>query len=877
MARAGFLSLLGLVSAFGPLRAQGVTGALEARVIAAQGEAIEGVQITVHGPSLQGARSAVTDARGRFVLSVLPAGPYTVAIRRIGYGPVRFENVPVRLGSTTSLGDIRLTAQAVEVAEIVVSGARPILDPVSAATGATLDSSRFLSLPAERGFRDLMKFAPQANASPLGDGVNVGGSTGLENAFYVDGMNATVGAGSSVELPFNFVREIQVTTGGYEAEFGRALSGVINVVTPSGGNAFHGQVLGFFTSDGLQATPRAGLGQPTVGSFSRYDVGVSLSGPIVHDRLWYSAAYNPTFGRQEYTVAALPKQEDSQVRHLVAGKLTWRAGARTDVSMTLLSDPSSHDTTDDSALPATTDPNVALARLEGGGTTVAAQLRHDFDPRAQFSLGISRLDRSDNYLPRSGGTDLGSLTRIDETATNASTGGLGFYQKASESRTAVRAALTLFRGRHTAKVGAEYEVNTFHTEVVYSLLTHQPTGEYDWSLYQLTAKVQNLVPTVYVQDAWELSPRLRVSAGVRWEAQHLSGETGEPHPINSEIAPRLGVVYQLGEPGTQRLFASAGRFFEQIPGLSQVFWNGVGAQLAMTFPQNPLVDSSNGVVLGKFDYTGVPQVDGLVGQYYDQVGAGYERRLGTSYRVGVRGTYRALRWVVEDGVAPGDSVYRMGNPGRGPLATMPRAEQHYAALELSIERSTSGPVYLLASYVLSRNAGNFTGMFENDLLMPLPNSGPQYDFPDLMAGPSYGLLANDRTHYFKGAASYRFGMGATVGGFLTVASGTPKSEWGTSAYGAPYHTFVSQRGAVGRTPMVWSLDLHSSYDLPVGHGRVRPHLLLDVFNIGSPRSAVLYEYRHYLDDQQSQVNPNYGLVTRYQPPMSARAGMVVDF
>ena len=103
-----------------------------------------------------------------------------------------------------------------EVAEIVVSGAKPVIDPVSAATGATLDFSQFLSLPVERDFRKLISFLPQANASDYGDGANIGGSTGLENAFFVDGMHATVGAGSSIELPFNFVREIQVTTGGYE-------------------------------------------------------------------------------------------------------------------------------------------------------------------------------------------------------------------------------------------------------------------------------------------------------------------------------------------------------------------------------------------------------------------------------------------------------------------------------------------------------------------------------------------------------------------------------------------------------------------------------------------------------------------------------------
>ena len=230
------VSLLGLLWALGPLRAQEVTGALEGRVVAGPGEVIEGAQITALGGALQGTRSATTDARGRFFLRSLPAGSYTVGVQRIGYGPVRFQDVPVRLGSTTSLGDVRLEAQAVEVAEVLVPGAKPVIDPVSAATGATLDSSRFLSLPSARDSRALIPFVPHANGSAFGDGVNISGSTGLENAFYVDGMNVTVDVGTSMDLPFNFVREIQVATGGYEAEYGRALSGVVNVVTLSGGN-----------------------------------------------------------------------------------------------------------------------------------------------------------------------------------------------------------------------------------------------------------------------------------------------------------------------------------------------------------------------------------------------------------------------------------------------------------------------------------------------------------------------------------------------------------------------------------------------------------------------------------------------------------------
>ena len=129
----------------------------------------------------------------------------------------------------------------------------------------------------------------------------------------------------------------------------------------------------------------------------------------------------------------------------------------------------------------------------------------------------------------------------------------------------------------------------------------------------------------------------------------------------------------------------------------------------------------------------------------------------------------------------------------------------------------------------------------------------------------------------KAAASYRLRL-AVLRASLTVASGTPLSEYGTSAAGQPYWTFVRARGSGGRTPTVWTLDLHGTCELPVARGgRIRPRLLADMFNIGSPRTALLYDQRHYFDAARTQVNPNYLAVVRHQAPMSARVGMVLDF
>lgn len=847
-------------------------------MLTGHGEPIEGADLSASGPALQGSRRTLTDSRGRFILHALPAGAYDVTIRRLGYGPLRYQGVQVLLGATTSLGDIRLEAEAVEVPEIIVAGARPVIDPASASTGATLDSSQFLSLPSDRSFRSLVAFAPQANASFYGDGVNIGGSTGLENAFFVDGMDVTVGNGTSIDLPFNFVREIQVTTGGYEAEFGRALSAVVNVVTPSGGNEFHGQVLGFFTGDQLRTTPKVGIYESDVATFNRYDLGASFSGPLRRDRLWYSLAYNPTFVRKREAVGLIPSQSDFEVRHLFAAKLTWSLQPGTDLSFTLLGDPA-HRNGVEAVLPGTTDPSTALSQASNGSESVGLAVRRALGHGAEVRVATSRLWRKDDFFPRSGTTDPTAIMRFEDYTTGVSSGGVGGFNRFREVRTAVRTGVTVWRTAHTIKIGAEYEANAYTGIVHGGQVSRDSVNHYNWYEAYLVSDVQNHVPTLYAQDSWEVTPHLRFNIGLRWESQHMSGKVGPARIVATQLAPRLGAVLEPGEAGESRVFASAGRFYEQVPPISEIWWNGSGFYQSRDFAQNPLVDSSNPVVLQRLDVPIVASPD-LLGQFYDLFGLGMERHLGKGFRLGIRGTYRVLRWIIEDGFAPGDSLDRMGNPGRGPLATMPRARQRYAALELSLERATPGPLYLLGSYVLSRNVGNYTGLYATEMNFAQPNSGSTYDVPDAMTN-AYGVLPNDRTHVVKAAASYRVGRSVTLGGFLTVESGTPLSEGGTSVYGGTYWTFIRPRGSAGRTPTIWSLDLHGTCGLPVARGeRVHPTLLIDIFNVGSPRRPVLYDQRHYYSadtTQPSSVNPYYRAVTSYQAPMSARVGVVVDF
>jgi hypothetical protein len=879
-------------------KAQEVTGGIEGWVVGEAGGPAAGTQIRVSGSSLQGSRSGLSDAHGYFRFLDLPVGSYTVSIRRLGYRPVTYEQITVRLGATTNLGAIRLGVEAVELPEIVVTPSAAPIDPTSAADRTNLQSQTLAELPLDRNFRSIISLAPQANLSYYGDEVNIAGATGLENTYYVDGINVTdpSNGATSTDLPYNFVQEIDIRTAGYEAEYGSALGGVINVVTPSGGNDFHGQVYSFFTSDALRTRPHIGLADFDPRSFSSYDVGASLGGPIARDRLWFYAAYNPTFGHQEIAVPGLSPRSASGIQHLAAGKLTWRVGPKTGIVLTAIGDPAKRDRVGPFVaifgVPASvTNPEVVEGRLTQGGISLSLQAHHQLSPWLLVRASASRFSRRDDNEPRTAAALSEPLYR--DLASGVWSGGYGGANQIRSTRSTVQASVTLSLPAHMVKLGALYEDNltrmTFRHGAggggggVISRSVNTTTGSatYSWFEFYSDGTLYNRIPTLYAQDSWHVSQRLRLNAGLRWSIERLwSPGYGVVTQIRDGPQPRIGFVYNIGQ---QKVYGSFGRFSEQLP-LWLAINFGPGRNRNRRFSQDPRVDTTGAVVLWDLDNSAVAgeftSARDLIGQANDEFTLGYECQLLRTLRLGVQGIYRNLRWALEDALSPVDSQFHFGNPGRGALSFLPRFKRQYAAFELTLGsfRRTAFP--FLLSYILSRNYGNYTGLFATDALVAAPNVGPQGDnIQELWNGT--GLLPNDRTHVLKGIGVHRFAFGLEAGVSLLWASGTPRSEYGGNPAGLPYWSFVVPRGSSGRTPALWDLNFRLGYDLPAFRGSGHPRVLLDIFHVGSPRRAATFDEVHYTEvdstGTQTGVNATYGQVTHYQPPMSARLGLTLDF
>ena len=226
--------------------AQDTTGTISGRIVDAQGLALPGVTVTATGS--QGPKTAVTDTTGRFNIPFLTPGPYSVRAELEGFNPIDRAGVQVRLGQMV---EMPLTMQVGTLTETVdVHGGAPPVDTTSTTIGASLDSTTLSRLPVGRRFSDTLYLAPGVSTGGSVGNANpsIGGSSGLENQYVVDGVNITnggYGALGSYSIvfgslgngtPYDFMEEVQVKTGGYGAEFGQATGGVINVVTRSGSN-----------------------------------------------------------------------------------------------------------------------------------------------------------------------------------------------------------------------------------------------------------------------------------------------------------------------------------------------------------------------------------------------------------------------------------------------------------------------------------------------------------------------------------------------------------------------------------------------------------------------------------------------------------------
>jgi len=292
--------------------ADATTGVIVGNVTdAATKKPLADVVVEVAGAT--GEQVVVTDSSGSYRIPNLAPGSYSVRVSNEGYKP---SGASVTLNANQTIrANINLSPLALQAQEIVVVGKAPTVDVGSSQQGTTITkdfTSRVaLSRPggkggAARSFESVAEVAPGAHNDDYG--VSINGTTSPENQYIVDGLSVNNPAYGIVGTPLSvdFVKEVSVISGGYMPEYGRSTGGVLNVVTKSGGNEFHGSAFLNFSPGALEGerTKVRAAGQ-TVSTDRKvdliHDFGAEIGGPILKDKLFFfgGLSYNSTRYRVE--------------------------------------------------------------------------------------------------------------------------------------------------------------------------------------------------------------------------------------------------------------------------------------------------------------------------------------------------------------------------------------------------------------------------------------------------------------------------------------------------------------------------------------------------------------------------------------------------
>ncbi len=247
-------------------------------------------------------------------------GPYTISVEREGFSKTEAKAIDVEINRVNG---VNLVLQAGAVAQTVqVDATATTIDTGSTALSSNLTSSFYSEVPVARNVGSLFYTAPGVtNAGGTGTAnPSIGGATGLENQYIADGVNITDGGygglgvfspiygslGTGINL--TFIQEVQVKTGAFEPKYGKGDGGIVQIVTKSGGNAYHGALAAFFAPDAFSAGQRYADDyfdrvnvRGHIASEPQVDASAEFGGyvPGVHlkDKLFFFGAYNPALNK----------------------------------------------------------------------------------------------------------------------------------------------------------------------------------------------------------------------------------------------------------------------------------------------------------------------------------------------------------------------------------------------------------------------------------------------------------------------------------------------------------------------------------------------------------------------------------------------------
>ncbi len=943
-----FAALLG----GGLAMAQETTGAIIGAISSEDGATMPGVTVTINDAATGFERTTVTNTGGEFRFSALPPATYSLQATLDGFQTYK-RDLRVELGRTVKNDFVMTLGAVTDVIE--VTGEAPLVDVTSTVTGLTVSAAELdKQIPL---VHDTQRIALLAPSTVMGDTafngandgtydqqlVSIGGASVGENSYQINGLNITNfrnGVGSSW-VPFEFVDEVQVKTGGYEAEFGRSTGGVVNMVTKSGTNSFHGALSAFYEPDSLQEQE-----PDTVYAYNQQEEtdylegNASIGGPIAKDKLFFFAflQYRDT----EYllnTTATSTREEGSEPYY--GGKLDWNITPNHRLEATYLTDESTIDQT----LYPIIDGDIQFGtvnstgeRTRGGENYIGKYtgiFTENFLLSAQY--GFNAFDRTDqasgDAYPYAYSYLTGTQTRIGYW-TN--------YQRgyAEDEREAYRIDGDLFLGNHSFRAGIDYESNWSLNNVDYAggyraiyylngtRFPDLPADQIlvDYRIYQASGDFDVSSNAAYLQDSWALTPSLTLNLGVRWEQYENKNIYDETFiKIDDQYAPRIGAIWDPSGNGKSKVFASYGLYHLPIASNTNIRMAGTELYTGDWFTADGYNPDGSPINMGTTPLAPqrvyadglVPDVRQVVSENLDPMAQqelilGYEQMAGADWSLGARFVARDFQSVIEDIGADWALYYINGvstswwgilaNPGSGVSGWFdgdgngelehyswtaeqmgyPEAERKYYAVELTAKKRFANNWTADFMYTWSQSYGNYEGYVDSTIGQSDAGITQLFDYPGL-ADNSYGPLPNDRRHNFKAFGVYSFDFGLQLGGSAWYQTGRPISCQGvhpTDAWAASYlvASFYCGGEPAPRGSFGYTDDAYA-LDLMAKYD----------FNLGATDWYVRLDVFNLTDadavtevdeegDQDTgEANENFLTPTHYQPPRSVRFGVGITF
>ncbi|MES3090950.1 carboxypeptidase regulatory-like domain-containing protein [Sphingomonas aerolata] len=709
---------VGMVAIATPVSAQDYVNVTAAgRITDTNGKALAGATVQLRSNDQGFSRQATTDSSGSYRVPQLPPGNYTYTISAEGYDTFTDPNVALsqnQASNSFQLGAAGASATdgtAAAGGEIVVAGRRvQTADFDRTTTGAVISLGDLATrVPVARSLRDVILLAPGTTQGSSGQNAAFSNQTGIsgssftENAYYVNGLNITEfrQGFSPVPVPFDFYDTVDIKTGGFQAEFGRATGGVVNATTKRGSNEFHGSVLFNWEPNDLASTaPNTYLADNDGDVNSRTETVFQLSGPIIKDRLFFYGLYQ--FRDVKTENGALGNVNPANNRSTLQRSNSPFYGGKIDAIITdghRLEGTYFNTTQITNTVTSVYDSNtntrgafVGGSRIRSGGANYVGRYTGTFAPWITLSAAYGVNKNRAGSLPldtvnpsvvdqRSGtsvsiGNPSNSITTNDDKR-EFYRGDVDLYFKLlgshhvrggydREDLTATQISTTIGDGQYNY-----FTVNSATDRTGLPIGTQYASARF----FENGGSFGTRNEAFYIQDSWSLiQDRVTLQLGIRNDRFTNKDADGKAfYKSGDQWGPRLGFTADPLGDGRNKIFGSFSRYYTPVAANTNI--RGAGRELDYTrFNLLTGVNANGTPILGApiltvansraCPDTGVANctitsngevtdptafiAKGLKPQSLDEYIIGVERRLGNRMRVGLNFKYRKLGEVLED-------------------------------------------------------------------------------------------------------------------------------------------------------------------------------------------------------------------------------------